>query len=986
MNRARLLSCAAATAIALGHGLGDEATAQPSLCASVRIEIAQEAVLERQAFDARMRIRNGGDTLAIEELAVSLSFRDAAGEPVVASSDPDHPSALFFLSLDALDGVDDINGTGTIPPQEAAEIRWLLIPAPGAATSLQGSLYVVGATVSYRLGATSEQVAVTPDTIVVKPMPDLAIDYFLAEEVYADDPLTQSIIEPAEPFTLGVRVRNDGLGPAHKVTIESAQPTIVDNELGLLIGFQINASFVDDSPVQPKLLIDFGDVPSLRARVGRWIMETNLSGYFLDFNAEFAHADELGGRLTSLVTSVDTHLLVRDVRVDLPGRDAIRDFLARDGDTLRVYESNAVDTVVADVSGDSTLSLLSTSGSAAIHSLAVPASVGMLFVQKPDPYDGTKEIVRVLRDDGKRLPAENAWFSKSGFGNETEYFLNLFDVNRGGIYQIEVDTALAGPQPPVLQFIPNWTVTAGERLEFIVTASDPDGTTPMLATGPLPIGAGFTDLGTGTGAFDWPTSANQVGSYYVTFRASDGLLEAARTTRIDVAPDLTTPTPSPTATLSPSPTVTRTPTTTRTATPTASATPTVTPTPPPDLICQTVHFQAPVQNLALDGSERAWFSTTLNHALIHDSSYALTGSPVSLGSYTDFLYLSHIAPAGLYDGIEIYGIELRYETMHASFRDYEVRVVRADGSLGAESRARADAYPSAATMLTRGSASDLWGESWCFAAAGDCADPQAINLAHPSTGFAIAQERHGSGAGTPRIYYAELDVCFTLAGGTPTPTETPTPTATATTTATHTVTPTPPPNLICEVLPFRTPVANVAFAGSSKAWIASWLDRAIGSDDLRVTTGSPVFVDAYTDYLYWSNLDASGLDDGVEIYGILFHYELQGGRFRDHAVRVRRSDLAIGSENRAAATKYPSSDGIVTRGAANDLWGEHWCVAAGDDCPDPTHVNLADPNTGVLLSVYHTSSGSGSGYPWIDHAELEVCYTAPAPTATPTPE
>jgi hypothetical protein len=109
----------------------------------------------------------------------------------------------------------------------------------------------VGATVGYRLGGEVQDVQVTPDTIVVRPMPQLLPDYFLTAEIHADDPQTQNVIEPAEPFTLGVRVRNDGFGPARRLTIESAQPKIIDNQLGLLIGFQINASFVNDAPAQP---------------------------------------------------------------------------------------------------------------------------------------------------------------------------------------------------------------------------------------------------------------------------------------------------------------------------------------------------------------------------------------------------------------------------------------------------------------------------------------------------------------------------------------------------------------------------------------------------------------------------------------------------------------------------------------------------------------------------------------------------------------
>tara|TARA_R110001583_G_scaffold99407_1_gene244751 strand:+ start:1277 stop:1582 length:306 start_codon:yes stop_codon:yes gene_type:complete len=69
-------------------------------------------------------------------------------------------------------------------------------------------------------------------------------------------------------------------------------------------------------------------------------MQSSLSGTFTDFSANFSHADELGGALTSLLKATSAQLLVKDVRVDLAGRDAVNDFLAYDSaQTLHVFES-----------------------------------------------------------------------------------------------------------------------------------------------------------------------------------------------------------------------------------------------------------------------------------------------------------------------------------------------------------------------------------------------------------------------------------------------------------------------------------------------------------------------------------------------------------------------------------------------------------------------------------------------------------------------
>lgn len=121
----------------------------------------------------------------------------------------------------------------------------------------------------------------------------LTLDYFIPSNVYADDPLTTDI-EPIEPFTLGVRVRNNGTGTASSVKIESAQPVITENEQGLLIDFEITGSYIDNEPVANSLLLNFGNIASTKSPTGRWIMQTSLSGEFTEFDASLMWVTSIG--------------------------------------------------------------------------------------------------------------------------------------------------------------------------------------------------------------------------------------------------------------------------------------------------------------------------------------------------------------------------------------------------------------------------------------------------------------------------------------------------------------------------------------------------------------------------------------------------------------------------------------------------------------------------------------------------------------------
>jgi hypothetical protein len=207
-GRGKLYVAARALIVALIAAFFAPATpAADAVCARVKIEIKQELTLERQAFDAMMRITNGLDTLTLENVDVAVNFQGEAGNSVRATSDPHDTSASFYLRVDTMDGVDNVSGLGRVAPASIAEIHWLIIPAPGAGGTVPtGKLYYVGATLKYTVGGKPEQVTVTPDFIYVKPLPLLNLDYFLTQDVYGDDPLTPEL-EPAEPFTLGVRIK-----------------------------------------------------------------------------------------------------------------------------------------------------------------------------------------------------------------------------------------------------------------------------------------------------------------------------------------------------------------------------------------------------------------------------------------------------------------------------------------------------------------------------------------------------------------------------------------------------------------------------------------------------------------------------------------------------------------------------------------------------------------------------------------------------------
>ena len=514
-------------ALCLCIGFNAPLFAQESVCARVKIEIKQELTLERQAFDAEMRITNSLPATALTQVEVQVRVTDENGTPATVTTDPNDLTAQFFIRQTH----DDTAGDGQVAANSTAVLNWLLIPAPGSAGNTpSGKRYLVGATLRYLYGNELQEMQLSPDAITVKPMPSLTLDYFLTRDVIADDPMTAEIEAP-EPYTLGVRVKNSGLAEAKALKIDSAQPKIIENNQGLAVNFMLLGSYVQDAPVVNTLLIDFGDIAPASAKMGRWLMESNLAGKFVEFNATFTHSDELGGALTSLLEATHAHLLVRDVRVDLPGRDLVRDFLSVDGSNYRVYESESVDSDVTDRSGEATLS-----AAGGGYQLSLPASQGFLYVRKADPYHGQMALGTVMRGDAKQMASENVWLSKTKNADtkQWEYWFNVFDANSPGNYQVGFKPLDQVPAPPVLQFIPDRVVKEQQQVSFLVEASSPMGKAVAITAGPLPAGATFQDQHDGTAVFDWTPEQGQAGSYAINYVASDGTLSGTRSAKIRV--------------------------------------------------------------------------------------------------------------------------------------------------------------------------------------------------------------------------------------------------------------------------------------------------------------------------------------------------------------------------------------------------------------------------------------------------------------------
>ena len=186
------------------------------LCSYIKIEIKQELALERIGFLATLEVTNNEGDAVLTNFSANLTFSqaDEEGNEVDVSD-------KFFVQPPELSGISSIDGAGLIEPGETAKVSWFIIPKISAGgESPVGVDYDVGAELAGSLYGNEidpSVLLVIPDTITVRPEPQLEITYFQPRDVDGDNPFTTDIVETPIPFTLGVLVKNSGYGQANQI-------------------------------------------------------------------------------------------------------------------------------------------------------------------------------------------------------------------------------------------------------------------------------------------------------------------------------------------------------------------------------------------------------------------------------------------------------------------------------------------------------------------------------------------------------------------------------------------------------------------------------------------------------------------------------------------------------------------------------------------------------------------------------------------------
>ena len=382
---------------------------QSSVCAHVTLQFNQQMTMTREAFNGTLQIFNGHDSIAMQDIMVDFRIKDPQGNDC---------TSLFQINTLSLDQITGISGNGSLAAQTNGTALVQFIPTKNAAPT-EPKVYSFGGSFSFIDPFTGEGLTypLYPVEITFNPSPDLYVDYFMQRDILGDDALTLGVIEPSVPAELGVIIHNKGAGMAKNVTLETAEPQIIDNERGLAINFAMYGASFNGSPRQLGLMeIPFGNIGSGQTAVGEWLFTSSLLGHFVSYNAHVIHNSSYGNADLSLVSHLDIHELIHPISAYGSLDDGINDFLVNDNPDAydipdSIYFSHGGKTSVGVVDDISFNHYVSPSDT--IVTLTVePSRIGWNYGVTDDPGMNQYDIVSCIRNnDNQVIPLNNVWLT-----------------------------------------------------------------------------------------------------------------------------------------------------------------------------------------------------------------------------------------------------------------------------------------------------------------------------------------------------------------------------------------------------------------------------------------------------------------------------------------------------------------------------------------------------------------------------------------------
>ncbi|MCP4424856.1 MAG: hypothetical protein GY803_10215, partial [Chloroflexi bacterium] len=235
---------------------GSESPPAPSPSGNeiARLILSGDAVLERQAFNARLQLDSLGGGI-VEDITIDIEARDENGLAVVNgfAVTPTLPTLL-----------------GDLPDGGSLVGEWLIVPGGLDITDTNGAVYDIRAQIVYTWNGNVYTTTTVPQPITVYPQPYVRLNY--------------SHTQPDEngDFYVEISARNDGYGAARNLVLDLSDVTVLDDldGNGRSLLFELKETTMDGVPVGGGILeyaFRFEDIEPGQTKTGRWLIGVSAS-------------------------------------------------------------------------------------------------------------------------------------------------------------------------------------------------------------------------------------------------------------------------------------------------------------------------------------------------------------------------------------------------------------------------------------------------------------------------------------------------------------------------------------------------------------------------------------------------------------------------------------------------------------------------------------------------------------------------------------
>lgn len=214
---------------------------------SATLILSGEAMLERQAFNARLELNSLSESV-IEDVTINILATDEEGNSVPGFAiTPTIPTIL-----------------GNLEAGEALEGEWLIVPGDLGITDTNGAVYELYATITYEIDGVTSTVKTIPQAVTVYPQPYVQLWF------------SHSQPEENGDFYVEVIAENNGFGVARNLRLNVTDLSTLDDldGNGRSLIFVIKETIVNGESITDVLdyALEFGDLQPGEVITGQWVI------------------------------------------------------------------------------------------------------------------------------------------------------------------------------------------------------------------------------------------------------------------------------------------------------------------------------------------------------------------------------------------------------------------------------------------------------------------------------------------------------------------------------------------------------------------------------------------------------------------------------------------------------------------------------------------------------------------------------------------